>query len=91
MARENEKLVEQAQKQKPVTPKSTTPNKEQLKKTFDFKAEKTDPRIEELEELLLQKATELDQAESVNEMNTQRIQQTIELNEQLYFEIDEAT
>ena len=81
MAREHEKLLESAKSQRPVTPKNTTPSNEQVKKTFDFKAEKVEKRVQELEELLLLKATELEQSESLNEINNQRIQQTIELNE----------
>jgi hypothetical protein len=69
MARENERLIETAHKQKPATPKSTTPTHDQMKKSFDFKVEKVDERIEELEELMLQKADELEQSERLNEIN----------------------
>ena len=71
MARENERIqADLAKKQKPLTPKSTTPTAyEQNKKTFDFKVEKVDPKIEELEQLLLQKADELEHSERLNGIN----------------------
>ncbi len=47
--------------------------------------------IEMLEGLLLEKTTELEEAERLNEINCQKIKQTIELNEQLYFDIEDTT